>query len=201
MNDDYLWDKSGEPDPEIEQLEQLLGNLRHKHPARGLPLPLRAPLQQRRTFTPFLAAAAVLLMMIAAGLWFAISSGGQKEAAGVLASSVEPERLSDRFNLEGMSAAALQRAADETEKPEPVAAGATIASRPDRPRRAPAPNRREPSAPLTARATPANRAERISEDEGVAAREQLIKALHLTSSKLNQVQKRMQDNKSPGPVS
>src|SRR5215469_6781374 len=28
-NDDYLWDRSGEPDPEIQQLETLLGKFRH----------------------------------------------------------------------------------------------------------------------------------------------------------------------------
>ena len=26
MSDDYLWDRSGDPDPEIENLEKLLGS-------------------------------------------------------------------------------------------------------------------------------------------------------------------------------
>ena len=30
MSDDYLWDKKGEPDPEIERLEGALGSLRHE---------------------------------------------------------------------------------------------------------------------------------------------------------------------------
>ena len=30
MNDDYLWDKTGEPDPEIQQLENILGELRYQ---------------------------------------------------------------------------------------------------------------------------------------------------------------------------
>jgi FecR protein len=33
MNDDYLWDGSGEPDPEIQRLEQTLGRFRHNRPA------------------------------------------------------------------------------------------------------------------------------------------------------------------------
>lgn len=33
MNDDYLWDGSGEPDPEIQKLEQTLGRLRYNRPA------------------------------------------------------------------------------------------------------------------------------------------------------------------------
>ena len=30
MNDDYLWDRTGEPDPEIQQLEEVLGTLRYQ---------------------------------------------------------------------------------------------------------------------------------------------------------------------------
>ena len=38
MNDDYLWDKSGEPDPEVERLEKLLGEFRHNvKPLRTAP--------------------------------------------------------------------------------------------------------------------------------------------------------------------
>ena len=33
MKDDYLWDGSGEPDPEIQKLEKTLGRYRHDHPA------------------------------------------------------------------------------------------------------------------------------------------------------------------------
>jgi hypothetical protein len=30
MKEDYLWDKTGEPDPEIQQLEEILGTLRYQ---------------------------------------------------------------------------------------------------------------------------------------------------------------------------
>jgi hypothetical protein len=33
MNDHYLWDGSGEPDPEVRKLESALGKLRHNRPA------------------------------------------------------------------------------------------------------------------------------------------------------------------------
>jgi hypothetical protein len=33
MNDDYLWDGSGEPDPEVQKLEKTLGRYRHNQPA------------------------------------------------------------------------------------------------------------------------------------------------------------------------
>ena len=42
MNDDYLWDKTGEPDPEIQQLEEILGTLRYQ------PKPLEIPQICRR---------------------------------------------------------------------------------------------------------------------------------------------------------
>ena len=37
MSDDYLWDRTGEPDPEIQKLEEVLGTLRYQ------PRPLRIP--------------------------------------------------------------------------------------------------------------------------------------------------------------
>jgi hypothetical protein len=36
-SDDYLWDGSGEPDPEIQRLEALLGRFRHDRPAPAFP--------------------------------------------------------------------------------------------------------------------------------------------------------------------
>ena len=33
MKDDYLWDGSGEPDPEVQKLETALGRYRHNQPA------------------------------------------------------------------------------------------------------------------------------------------------------------------------
>jgi hypothetical protein len=33
MKDDYLWDGSGEPDPEVQKLETILGRYRHNQPA------------------------------------------------------------------------------------------------------------------------------------------------------------------------
>jgi hypothetical protein len=38
VNEDYLWDRSGEPDVEIENLERVLGTLRMNRPAPELPV-------------------------------------------------------------------------------------------------------------------------------------------------------------------
>ena len=48
-NNDYLWDGSGEPDPEIQKLEALLGKFRHDRPAPVFP---EIPPVRRWTFFP-----------------------------------------------------------------------------------------------------------------------------------------------------
>ncbi len=67
MNDDYLWDKTGEPDPQIQQLEEILGTLRYQ------PRPLALP--QKRNYYPLLAiAASLLLALLAGGIWLRVRS-------------------------------------------------------------------------------------------------------------------------------
>src|SRR5215471_15152555 len=65
MRDDYLWDGSGEPDPEIQKLEAVLGRLRHDRPAPAFPaIPTSKPSRhfwQMRAFQ-FAAAAGILLI-------------------------------------------------------------------------------------------------------------------------------------------
>jgi len=67
---DYLWDGSGEPDPEVVRLESLLAPLRHRGSVPALP-PRRRMLGPRVTtwIVPALSAAAALLL-VAAGAWF-----------------------------------------------------------------------------------------------------------------------------------
>jgi hypothetical protein len=49
-SDDYLWDGSGEPDPEIQKLEVLLGEFRHDSPAPVFPEVVR---ERSWTFFPW----------------------------------------------------------------------------------------------------------------------------------------------------
>jgi FtsZ-interacting cell division protein ZipA len=67
MNDDYLWDKSGEPDPEIQELEQILAPLRYQ-PA-PLELPNELPTRRRHYFPLLAIAATVLIALLATGVW------------------------------------------------------------------------------------------------------------------------------------
>ena len=65
MNDDYLWDKSGAPDPQIQELEEILGTLRYQ------PKPLNLP--RRRNYLALLAIAATVVMaLLAGGLWLQV---------------------------------------------------------------------------------------------------------------------------------
>ena len=67
---DYLWDGSGAPDPEIVRLERVLGVLRHSGTA--LALPARRTHALRRVAMGALTAAAAMLL-IAAGAWFVLA--------------------------------------------------------------------------------------------------------------------------------
>jgi hypothetical protein len=77
---DYLWDKSGEPDAEVERLEELLGRLRDTRGAPALPLEVETHASMRaglfgnvwRSQPARLAAAAALLLAVFAGAFVAL---------------------------------------------------------------------------------------------------------------------------------
>jgi len=72
MNDDYLWDGSGPPDPDIQRLERLLGRLRSTRGVDELRLKANATdlavvrWTSARFLAPALAAAAAIVLMIGA---------------------------------------------------------------------------------------------------------------------------------------
>jgi hypothetical protein len=76
MNDnDYLWDKTGEPDPEVQQLEELLGTLRYQ--PRPLEIPAGLQIARERSFfrksAPQLAiAATIVMLLLGLGLWLGL---------------------------------------------------------------------------------------------------------------------------------
>ena len=72
MNDDYLWDRSGKPDPDVARLEETLGRLRSRRPAPDFSSRvIRFPQRPRRLWMRFAAAAAVLIV-IASAAWLAL---------------------------------------------------------------------------------------------------------------------------------
>jgi hypothetical protein len=95
MNDDYLWDKTGPPDPEIQQLEEILGTLRYQ------PKPLVLP--RKRNYFPLLAiAASLLLALLAGGIWLRARS--PKEAPPRQARIETPQPIEAPKNPEVRSA-------------------------------------------------------------------------------------------------
>jgi hypothetical protein len=67
MNDDYLWDGSGESDPEVERLERVLGKYRYQ--AKPLSSALHSRLSERRVGWIRLAAVAAAILIVLSGLW------------------------------------------------------------------------------------------------------------------------------------
>lgn len=66
-SDDYLWDGSGEPDPEIQKLENVLGKLRHNRPAPAFPAAtLQPPARRLRLWRPALFPVAAVVAAILA---------------------------------------------------------------------------------------------------------------------------------------
>lgn len=78
MNDDYLWDKSGAPDPEVQQLEEILGALRYQ--PKPFEIPRDVPALRRRNYYSLIAIAASLLMALLAGaIWLQVRNRKESE--------------------------------------------------------------------------------------------------------------------------
>jgi hypothetical protein len=67
MNDDYLWDRSGKPDPEVERLEKTLSVLREDAPAPVFVVERPAPRRARVWLWAAAAVAAAVVLVIV--LW------------------------------------------------------------------------------------------------------------------------------------
>lgn len=164
MNEDYLWDKSGQPDPQIQELEEILGTLRYQ--PRPLVIPGDLVASRRRNYFPLLTiAATVLVALLAAGIWFQVrtSSDPKPQQAKVSAAAEESTRSGEGA------------AKDSTPANKPAIKNSTIASNPDVRRRH---NRS---------AIAMKRRER---EEALAAKEQLMLALRMASEKLNLAQRK-----------
>lgn len=197
MNEDYLWDKSGDADPDIEQLENTLGRLRYKRPAEPLPLPATTRRSFRLSFSPpvLAAAATLLLFLLAGGLWLSLRRPGSPAGENTLAGRAAPTE--EKRNEQGFSGPYTPivpepgdpRLADGGNKSD-TAPPTPIAPRNKLPRRL-SPARQETAQSRQRQLSP--RREQLAR-EGEMAKAQLIMALHIASDKLNTVQKKIQVN-------
>jgi outer membrane biosynthesis protein TonB len=204
MNEDYLWDKSGEPDLEIEQLEKTLSTLRYKRPAEPLPLPATTPQQQpsrwsfRLSFSPALAiAASLLILILAGGVWLGLRRSGSTEGRNAVANVAAPQEEQRAESVVsgprppiGPETPGDPRVAAVNENKPKNAKPDRVMSRGKLPRRLSAPRQelvrhRQPK--------PSPRRDELTR-EGEEAKAQLIMALHIASDKLNTVQRKIQTN-------
>lgn len=177
MKDDYLWDRSGQPDPDIEQLEEILGELRYQPRPLEIPADLKSG-GNRFQFSRYAIAAAVAMMVLGAGAWLAL----QKPNTGV-ATIPQPRP------------AEVKTVTPEEPKHTAVAAPGhkTVAVVSETTR---------PTVRVKSRRSRTTRTPQLSPEElaeAVAAKDRLIMALRLASSKLNYAQKKAQGS-NPPPV-
>ena len=175
MNEDYLWDKSGEPDPQVQQLEEILGTLRYQH--RELEIPSQLVVGRKRSYFPVLAiAATVALALVAGGLWLRAQS---QKAHLPLQAIVDPgaSRESSPTPIVAQDGSPIQKP-KETPRPRNLFAGSA---------------RRVKAAP-EAGLTTKDRAEALE------AKAQLMVALRLASEKLNLAQRRTQSSSPPNLI-
>jgi len=175
MKDNYLWDRSGEPDAEIQELEEILGTLRYQ------PRPLRIPshLQigsRRRLFPAMAIAAAVALFAILIAAWFSFN---RRQAPAFQATR---DGQTDQQRSTPQPASKPDNAPSQTvvvQSPQPK----PIQEHREAPRNLLAANKR-PNRTLT-------RQPALTPQE-LAEKEQVLMALRLVSYKLNVAQRKTQ---------
>ena len=176
MNDDYLWDKSGKPDPDVQQLEEILGALRYE--PRELEIPAQVQVGRKSFVARGLAiAAAIALVALGLGVWMNLRQEKTTEAPRAAAGPIDEKKLNNltaTVPVAEVPATAIPESASTTSTPRPRLPVASTRTRRLHPR------------------TP-----QLSESEMAEARlakDQLMIALRLASSKLSLAQKKTQGN-------
>jgi hypothetical protein len=222
MND-YLWDKSGEPDAEVERLEELFKDQRYQPRELELPPTAQLSIAPRRNYWPGLAAAAALILMGLAGFWLVQNRGERATKSPVVAQAnqatqeTQPTREANAADNSSASASATVKvdeghANEAVEGPRRQALTHTAVRR----RRelvgpntvgpntiGVSPERREiADVGLQRRFEQQREREREQQAEGLRAKEELMLALQVASTKLNHAQRRARGGTYiPGPDS
>ncbi len=198
---DYLWDKTGEPEEDVAELEQLLGTLRYE------PRPLRLPedLSARRARGNFraqrsfqwqrLAVAASLLLTLLAGAWLLMKLN-QHEVRRESAQQTTPAPVKNVADPN--ERATQQQATNNNVNDQPASqssapiVGERVNYRPAKrvSKRAGANARRR--VPHTVAAQPREQVATMTPAQKEAT-EKLLLALRITSAKLNYAQREVQE--------
>src|SRR2546421_11062513 len=168
MDNNYLWDRSGEVDAEIEELENLLGTLRYQ--PRPLEMPAGFQVGRRRTFFPALAiAAAIALVAAGLGLWLNLNRRPAQMNEVKRTNETDQKRTVERQSENKPDNRLTQTSAPEKSAPEKNRKASSTGAR-----NLVASNRthRRRIEPATAQLTP----------EELAEKEQVLTALRLVSA-------------------
>jgi len=185
---DYLWDKTGEPDPEIQQLEEILGTLRYQ--PRPLEIPAGLHVGRERSFfrsyaAPLAIAATVAMLLLGLGLWLGLRRA-QRSPQQIVKSPDTPQVRPVPPNEKQNSAVAVASPEPEQKR---------IVESP----------RRHVNPSLLARNSKRDRNIAVKDQqltlmqqkEARAAKDQLMLALRVTSAKLSLAQKKAQSTNAP----
>ncbi len=222
MSDQYLWDKSGAPDAEIEKLERLLGSLRYRlsendyappfEATRAAALPLatqhiavQAIANSRRVTRfplPAVAIAAMtLLAIVAGGLWIKMRAPEsiKTDETQLVATTILPPDSAPkiRSNYPAVDFSANVAAA-ENDSPKHAQ---TFASSHKKQSNAVFERRSQPAPHRIANSLRSGKNNDALTVEGERAKKQLVLALYIASEKLNFAQKKIQVNKDSVPAS
>jgi len=174
MEDNYLWDRSGEPDPAIQELEAILGTLQYQ--PRPLEIPDHIQPGQRRRFLPALAiSASIALFAILLGLWFSFS---RRQAPALEAT--QDKRIDQKIVTPQPQNKPNNPSQTVVQSPTPKA----IPKRSEAPRNVLAVHKSRPSGTVI-------RQPQLTPEE-LAEKEQVLVALRLVSAKLNLAQRKTQ---------
>ena len=183
MNDDYLWDRTGEPDPEIQQLEEVLGTLRYQPRPLAIPAQVQSGKKQSHFFH-FAIAAAIAVMVLGGGWWLLLTSRRAVDSARVpptpAATAADPASVASKAvsgSERAIRSANRSTEDDKIAQPRRSRARQMVAGNVARDRR------------QVVKRHEAITSERI---EAEAAKEQLLLALRVASAKLSLAQKRTQ---------
>jgi len=186
---DYLWDKTGEPDPEIQQLEEILRTLRYQ--PRPLEIPAGLHVGRERSFfrsyaAPLAIAATVAMLLLGLGLWLGLQRL-QRSPQQIVKSPDTPQ---------------VQPVSSPDEKQNSAVAASTPAPEQKRIEASP---RHRVNRSLLAQNSKRDRNTAVKDQqltlkqqqEARAAKDQLMLALRVTSAKLNLAQKKAQSTNAP----
>ncbi|HEY6233434.1 MAG TPA: hypothetical protein VIW64_19370 [Pyrinomonadaceae bacterium] len=181
---EYLWDKTGEPDPEIQELEEILGALRYR--PRALEIPADVEVGQGRKFfrshAPSLAiAATVAMLLFGLGLWLGLQRWQRNQPVQLTHSG---PGSSPSVREGSVATPPIQESASVVLPPHREASQTQLAK-----------NKRARSVRVNDQQLAIARRQ-----EAEAAKDQLMLAFRLVSAKLNYAQKKAQELNQKEPV-